>query len=247
MPLSFHWRKSTAASPCSCQGIHHPTRDGEAQPQPWAEQGGLCSCAGSEGAGGDLGSETAAGRGARQGTGPAGPAVHAPLTRVPHSHGTEHVAGTQLTRRCVRRMGTRAESAAPPARALPLSFLARVRLLPRSSQSGREGITRTRASAGRGRTVSGAWGPGLGVRAWVLGSLGKHQPHGGSQRDSLRLPPLTASSSPGLLSSRGDDPYGWMLTRGAAPLLPPLLSLEVPQLLGSSISPPARGPASPAV
>lgn len=81
VPLSFHWRKSTAASPCSCQGIHHPARDGEAQPQPWAEQGGLCSCAGSEGAGGDLGSGTAAGRGARQGTGPAGPAVHAPLTR----------------------------------------------------------------------------------------------------------------------------------------------------------------------
>lgn len=23
-PLSFHWRKSTAASPCSCRGIHHP-------------------------------------------------------------------------------------------------------------------------------------------------------------------------------------------------------------------------------
>lgn len=43
------WRRTTAASPYSCWGIHHPARDGGEQPAPGAEQGGFLCLRGQEG------------------------------------------------------------------------------------------------------------------------------------------------------------------------------------------------------
>lgn len=114
------WSRTTAASACSCCGIHHPGR-GE-QPTAWAEQGGFLCAQGQEG--GQVGSPfargTATGRGAHQGTRPTAPAVQ--------------VACTEAVCRCVCRDGHSGKSwergrqvtavwaAGPPHLVLCLSF-----------------------------------------------------------------------------------------------------------------------------
>lgn len=88
----------------------------------------------------------------------------------------------------------------------PFSRLPKIaeRYLPSQAE---RGLPAPRTSAAGGRTVSRAWGSGLGARAWLLGSLGQCQPHGGGL-SSPRLSPFTASSSTAFPSPRGEGHCG---------------------------------------
>lgn len=89
MSLSFHWRKSTAASACSCRGIHHPAGMERDSHSPGLSR---------EGAGGDLGRGTAAGRARGQ-----QPRLCTLPSRVaPRPHGTERGQAPNRPQMCVR-------------------------------------------------------------------------------------------------------------------------------------------------